>query len=92
MNPIPRSVIRFGLAIAAARVSALWVLVWLEQTGRQTISALPLVLLLYPEGMLLPYRASAGMVSRAIVLSVLLVMGSLAAVALVSMLAKQVSR
>jgi len=92
MNPIPRSVIRFGLAIAAARVSALWVLVWLEQTGRQTISALPLMFLLYPEGLLLPYRAGAGIVPRVIVLSVWLVIGSLAAVALVSMLAKQVSR
>jgi len=66
--------------------------VWLEQTGRQTISALPLVFLLYPEGLLLPYRVGAGIVSRVIVLSVLLVMGSLAAVALVSLVAKQVSR
>ncbi len=92
MKPIPPSVIRFGLAIAAVRIAALLVLVWLEQTGRQTISALPLVFLLYPEGLLLPYRAGAGIVSRVIVLSVLLVMGSLAAVALVSLVAKQVSR
>jgi len=92
MKPIPDRVIRFGLAIAAARVSALLVVVWLEQTGRQTISALPLVFLLYPEGLLLPYRAGAGIVSRVIVLSVLLLIGSLAAVVLVSMLAKQVSR
>jgi hypothetical protein len=92
MKAIPSSVIPFGLAIAAARISALLVLVWLEQTGRQTISAVPPVLLLYPEGLLLPYRAGAGMVSRAIVLSLLLVMGSLAAVALVSLLAKQLSR
>ena len=92
MKLMPSSFIRFGLAIAAARVSSLWVLVWLEQTGRQTISALPLVFLLYPEGLLLPYRAGAGIVSRVIVLSVLLVMGSLAAVALVSLVAKQVSR
>jgi hypothetical protein len=92
MKAIPSSVIRFGLAIAAARISALFVLVWLEQTGRQTISALPLVLLLYPEGLLLPYRAGTGIVLRAIFLSVLLVVGSLAVVALVSQLAKQLSR
>jgi hypothetical protein len=92
MKAIPGSVIRFGLAIAAARISALLVLVWLERTGRQTISALPLVLLLYPEGLLLPYHAGTGFVARVIVLSGLLVLGSLAAVALVSLLAKQISR
>jgi hypothetical protein len=83
---------RFGLAIAAARISALLVLVWPEQTNRQTISGVPLVFLLYPEGLLLPYRAGAGTVSRVIVLSVLLIVGSLAAVALVSLLSKQLSR
>ena len=91
MKPI-LGVIRFGLAVAAARISALLVLVWLEQTGRQTISALPLVFLLYPESLLIPYRAGAGIVLRVIVLSVLLAIGSLAATALVSLVAKQVSR
>ena len=50
------------------------------------------MLLLYPEGLLLPYRADAGIALRVIVLSVLLVMGSLAAVALIYLLAKQLSR
>ena len=92
MKPIATSVIRFGLAIAAVRISALLLLVWLEQTGRQTISALPLVFLLYPEGLLLPYRADAGIASRVIGLSALLVMGSLAAAALVYLFAKRFSR
>jgi len=92
MKPIATSVMRFGLAIAAARISALWLLVWLEQTGRQSISALPLVFLLYPESLLLPYRAGAGLALRVIVLSVLLLMGSLAATALVCLLVKRLSR
>jgi hypothetical protein len=92
MSPIPTSVIRFGIPLAAVRVSALLLLVWLEQTGRQTISALPLVFLLYPEGLLMPYRADAGIALRVIVLSALLVVGSLAAVALVYLLAKRLSR
>ena len=88
MKAIPARVIRFGVTIAVARVSALLVLVWLEQTGRQTVSALPLVLLLYPEGLLLPY-ADEGIAWRLIALSVLLVIGSLAAVALIYLLAKR---
>ena len=67
-------------------------LVWLEQTGRQTISALPLVFLLYPEGLILPYRADAEPASRVIGLSLLLIAGSLAAVVLIYLLARQLSR
>ena len=83
---------RFGVTIAAARVSALLLLVWLEQTGRQTISALPLVFLLYPEGLMLPYRPDAGLAPRVVELSLLLIMGSLAAVFLIYLFAKQLSR
>jgi hypothetical protein len=40
--------------IAVIRVGALWFLVSREWTHQPSVSALPLVLLLYPEGLLLP--------------------------------------
>jgi hypothetical protein len=47
------SVLNIAIAISCVRVFVLFFLVYCEWTGRQSISLLPLVLLLYPEGLLL---------------------------------------
>jgi len=43
-----------GSAIAVVRLGAYFFLIYLELTHQQTLSALPLVFLLYPEGLLVP--------------------------------------
>jgi len=44
------------ISLAAVRITALWLLIYLEWSHRQSISLLPLVILLYPEGLLLPAK------------------------------------
>ena len=44
----------WGSAVALVRVCALWSLVYREWTHQQSLATLPLVLLLFPEGLLLP--------------------------------------
>jgi hypothetical protein len=48
------SAMKFGGVVALLRVSVLWYVTYREWTGTQSLSLLPLVLLLYPEGLLLP--------------------------------------
>lgn len=43
-----------GGAVAAVRVGVLWLLIHHEWTHQQSLAILPLVLLLFPEGFLLP--------------------------------------
>lgn len=45
---------RFGGLVALVRIVILWYLTYREWTGTQSLSLLPLILLLYPEGLLLP--------------------------------------
>ena len=47
-----------GLSLSAARTAVLWFLVLREWGHQQSVSLLPLVILLYPEGLLLPARFS----------------------------------
>lgn len=44
----------WGSAVALVRVGVLWLLVYREWTHQQSLNTLPLVLLLFPEGLLLP--------------------------------------
>ena len=43
-----------GVSLALIRVGSLWILVHQNWTGRESLDLLPLVLLLFPEGLLLP--------------------------------------
>lgn len=43
-----------GSGVALVRVGVLWFLIYREWTHQQSLETLPLVLLLYPEGLLLP--------------------------------------
>lgn len=45
-----------GLSLSVVRIAALWFLIYREWSHRQSIGLLPLVSLLYPEGLLLPAR------------------------------------
>lgn len=44
----------WGSAVAFVRVGVLWLLIYREWTHEQSLDTLPLVLLLFPEGLLLP--------------------------------------
>ena len=61
--------------LAILRVGALWFLIYLEWTNQQTLSALPLILLLYPEVLLFPATHSWTLGSG-LVFSIALVAGS----------------
>jgi hypothetical protein len=73
------SLLRIGLiltcVIGGTRVGSLWLLIWLEETGRSSISYLPLVLLLWPEAALIG-RTAPWSIFRDILLSVMLLIGS----------------
>ena len=61
--------------LAILRVGALWFLIYLEWTNQQTLSALPLILLLYPEVLLVPVTHSWTFGS-CLIFSLVLVAGS----------------
>ena len=44
----------WAAAVASIRVGVLWFLIYREWTHRQSLATLPLALLLFPEGLLLP--------------------------------------
>ncbi len=48
------STMKVGGLVAVLRVSILWYLTYREWTGTQSLSLLPLILVLYPEGLLFP--------------------------------------
>lgn len=74
----------WGSAVALVRVSVLWFLIYREWTHQQSLNTLPLVLLLLPEGLLLP--ASVIWTARlALVFSAALIGGSFLWVALAMM-------
>jgi len=86
-----RSIFRVGSVFAVARVSILWFLTYLNWTGRETLSELPLMLLLCPEALVLskPVSTSAFHVW---LFSALLTIGSFAFVAAVGLLSAAVCR
>ncbi len=52
------SAMKVGGLVALLRVSILWYLTYREWTGTQSLSLLPLLLLLYPEGLLVAPTSS----------------------------------
>lgn len=62
-------------AVAAARVGVLWLLIHRKWAHQQSLATLPLVLLLFPEGLLLP--GSVEWTARlAVLFSTVLIAGS----------------
>jgi hypothetical protein len=73
-----------GNGLACVRLGALWLLVSREWSHQQSLSTLPLILLLFPEGFLLPTPVIWAL-KTALIFSALLVVGSFAAAALLSL-------
>jgi hypothetical protein len=73
------SAIELGCVLALERVSALWYLTYREWTHTQSLSTLPLVPLLCPEGLLLP-RGWKPTTPQILLLSGVLAVSSVAAV------------
>jgi hypothetical protein len=69
-----------GSGLACVRVGALWFLVSREWLHQQSLAALPLILLLFPEGFLLPSRV-LWTLNTALFFSAVLIVGSFTAVA-----------
>ena len=65
----------WGSVLAAIRVGALWLLVSRLWTNQQSLTSLPLVLLLFPEALLLPGSVT-WTAKLAVVFSVVLIAGS----------------
>jgi hypothetical protein len=82
MTPFIHRVIRLGSLLAATRIGVLWFLIYREATHQQSLVQLPLILLLYPEGLLLP-RNFTWTVEKGIAFSGALLLGSLLLVAFV---------
>ena len=70
-------VIKTGLWLAAVRIAAVWSLFVLHATGRENLDEILLILLLYPEGLLLSRNHPLTRVRLAIGFSGLLLAGSL---------------
>jgi hypothetical protein len=71
-----------GAIIATVRIGVLWFLTWLKVTDSETLSALPLIVLLLPEGLIVPEWSNP--IAFAITLSTLLLAGSLVGTVFVS--------
>ena len=77
-------VLLLGSGLACVRLGALWFLVSREWIHQQSLSTLPLILLLFPEGFLLPARV-IWTLKTALFFSAVLVVGSFTAVALLGL-------
>ncbi len=73
-----------GSGLACVRLGALWLLVSREWIHQQSLSTLPLILLLFPEGLLLPSPV-IWTLRTALFFSAVLVVGSFTAVALLGL-------
>ncbi len=73
-----------GSGLACVRLGALWLLVSREWIHQQSLSTLPLILLLFPEGLLLPLPV-IWTLRTALFFSAVLVVGSFTAVALLGL-------
>ena len=80
MTPFVYRVMRLGSPLAAVRIGVLWFLIYREATHQQSLVQLPLILLLYPEGLLLP-KNFAWTAERGVAFSGALLLGSLLLVA-----------
>jgi len=70
-----RQVVIIGTTLSCVRIAIFAFLIFCEWTGRQSISLLPLILVLYPEGILIKNDVT-WTVWGAIGFSVLLIVGS----------------
>jgi hypothetical protein len=86
-----RKVICASTVVAGLRLAAFWGLYSLEQLHAQSISLLPLVLLLYPEGLLVPKDHRWTMAS-ALLFSAALVVGSFILVGIVALVISALRR
>jgi hypothetical protein len=78
----------WGSTIALVRVGVLWFLIYREWTHQQSLETLPLALLLFPEGLLLP--ASVTWTARlALVFSGVLIAGSFLWVLLLTLVVRR---
>lgn len=66
-----------GAVIAGIRLSAFWYLIFAEATGRQSLSFLYLIILLFPEAYFVPQEHVWSVPSR-LLFSIVLLVGSLA--------------
>lgn len=82
MSPFAYRVMKFGIPLAAVRIGVLWFLAFREAAHQQSLAELPLILLLYPEGLVLP-KHFAWTAGREWAFSVALLVGSLLLAALV---------
>ena len=73
-----------GSGVACVRLGALWFLVSREWIHQQSLATLPLILLLFPEGFLLPAPV-IWTLKTALFFSAVLVVGSFTAVALLGL-------
>jgi hypothetical protein len=65
----------WGSVVALVRVGALWFLIYREWTHQQSLATLPLVLLLFPEALLLP-ASVIWTATLALMFSVVVIAGS----------------
>lgn len=72
---LPSRVWLWGGAVALVRLGVLWFLIYREWTREASLAILPLVLLLFPEGWLLPAPVT-WTTSTALVFSAILAAGS----------------
>jgi hypothetical protein len=81
----------WGSAVALVRVGALWFLIYREWAHLQNLATLPLVLLLFPEGLFLPAPVTWS-ARLAVVFSAVLIAGSFAWVLIFTMAARWYGR
>jgi len=74
----------WGSVVALVRVGALWFLIYREWTHQQSLATLPVVLLLLPEGLLLP-ASMIWTAKLALVFSAALIAGSFLWVAVLAL-------
>jgi hypothetical protein len=84
------SAIEIGLLVALFRVSNVWYLTYLNWSGQETLSALPLIFVLFPEALALPHKwaPTAGNVW---LLSMFLTIGSVTAALVVAAMIRTVA-
>ena len=83
LPPFFGRVIRAGLVVAAARIAVFWYVLIRHAMGRESLDEILLILLLYPEGLLIP-RDWSWTLTRGIGFSGALLFGSLCITAFIA--------
>jgi hypothetical protein len=83
------SAIEIGVVVALFRVSILWYLTYLNWSGQESLSELPLVLLLFPEALAMSHKWTLT-ASNVWLLSTLLTVGSVTAALVVAAMVRTV--